>query len=75
MEKKHSKRMKKNYESVDDNKIYDLKDACAILKNSKQAKFVETVDIAIKLGIDSEKQNNMCAELFLFLMVLVKKLK
>ena len=55
MEKKHSKRMKKNYESVDDNKIYDLKDACAILKNSKQAKFVETVDIAIKLGIDSEK--------------------
>ena len=47
--------MKKNNDLVDHGKFYDLKDACAILKNSKHPKFVETVDVAIKLGIDTEK--------------------
>jgi large subunit ribosomal protein L1 len=55
MKKKPSKRMKKNNDLVDHGKFYDLKDACAILKNSKHPKFVETVDVAIKLGIDTEK--------------------
>ena len=47
--------MKKNNDLVDHGKFYDLKDACAILKNSKHPKFVETVDVAIKLGIDTGK--------------------
>ena len=47
--------MKKNNDLVDHGKFYDLKDGCAILKNSKHPKFVETVDVAIKLGIDTEK--------------------
>jgi len=55
MKKKYSKRMKKNYDLVDNGKVYDVKDACAILKSVKQTKFAETVDIAITLGIDSEK--------------------
>ena len=55
MKKKPSKRMKKNNDLVDHGKFYDLKDACAILKNSKHPKFVETVDVAIKLGIDTGK--------------------
>ena len=47
--------MIKNNYLVDHVQFYDLKDACAILKNSKHPKFVETVDVAIKLGIDTEK--------------------
>lgn len=49
------KRLKKIYEQVDKNKIYSLAEAVALVKGNATAKFDETVEIAVKLGIDPQK--------------------
>lgn len=38
-------------------KVYSIADAIALLKECATAKFNESVDIALKLGIDARKQN------------------
>jgi large subunit ribosomal protein L1 len=50
--KKHGKRYKENAKKVDRTKRYVLADAVKELKALKLTKFDETVDIAIKLGVD-----------------------
>jgi large subunit ribosomal protein L1 len=42
---------------IDQNKIYSLKDAVKIIQENSAAKFDETLDIAIKLGIDAKKSD------------------
>jgi large subunit ribosomal protein L1 len=49
------KRMKSIREQLDPNKIYDVDEALEFLKTSSTLKFVESVDVAIKLGVDSRK--------------------
>ncbi len=49
---KQGKRIVKAYEGVDRLKAYGLKDAVRIVKANAQAKFDETVEIAMTLGVD-----------------------
>jgi large subunit ribosomal protein L1 len=49
---KAGKRIKKAYESVNRDKSYVVKDAVKIVKGNAKAKFDETVEIAMTLGVD-----------------------
>jgi large subunit ribosomal protein L1 len=55
MAKKASKRHRKNVELVDRTKSYILADAVGLLKKATLAKFNETVELHIKLGVDPKK--------------------
>ena len=54
---KSSKRMTVNQESIDSNQHYSLDEAISLLKKTSNAKFNETIDIAINLGIDAKKSD------------------
>jgi large subunit ribosomal protein L1 len=55
MAKKASKRHRKNVELVDKTKSYVLTEAVGLLKKAAPAKFNETVELHIKLGVDPKK--------------------
>jgi large subunit ribosomal protein L1 len=55
MAKKASKRNRKNAELVDKTKSYILTDAVGLLKKAAPAKFNETVELHIRLGVDPKK--------------------
>ncbi|MCB9927794.1 MAG: 50S ribosomal protein L1 [Alphaproteobacteria bacterium] len=46
------KRIRKNNEAVDRNKLYSLDEAIALLKGAALAKFDETVEVSMNLGVD-----------------------
>ncbi len=50
-----SKRRKAAMEKVDQDKLYDLQDAMALLKEVNQTKFDASVDLHIRLGVDPRK--------------------
>lgn len=52
---KQSKRFKAAATKVDPNKEYTIDDAVAKVKEAATAKFVESVDIAVRLGVDPKK--------------------
>jgi|TARA_B100001996_G_scaffold107019_1_gene80771 large subunit ribosomal protein L1 len=52
---KKTKNNKKLLEAIDATKIYEAIDAIKILKDNQYAKFNETLDVAINLGIDPNK--------------------
>jgi len=54
-----SKRRRKIAELFDKSQAYSLKDAIAILKQSPPVKFDETVDIALKVGVDPKKSDQI----------------
>jgi len=56
---KRSKRYRKDIEGVDVEKIYSLAEAFKRLEGFSKAKFDETVDVAIKLGVDPKKSDQM----------------
>ncbi len=49
---KHGKRYRSAAESVDRMKEYSVEDAVELLKSSSLAKFDETIEIAVNLGVD-----------------------
>ena len=51
------KRMKAQLAKLDRLKTYPLDEALVILKNTASAKFDESVDVAVNLGIDSKKSD------------------
>ncbi|HVZ80382.1 MAG TPA: 50S ribosomal protein L1 [bacterium] len=55
MAKKASKRHRKNLESIDRTKVYPLAEAVGLLKKAAPAKFNETVELHIRLGVDPKK--------------------
>ena len=54
---KLSKRARLANEKVDSTKLYSIDDAVAALKELSTVKFVESLDIAVKLGIDPRKSD------------------
>ena len=52
---KKTKNNKKISDAIDATKVYEPIDAIKILKENKYAKFSETLDVAINLGIDPNK--------------------
>ena len=57
--KKLSKRTKKIQDKVDVEKMYPLTEAINLLKEVKATKFDETVDVALRLGVDTRKAEQM----------------
>ncbi|MBS4773296.1 MAG: 50S ribosomal protein L1 [Proteobacteria bacterium] len=53
------KRIVNAYKTVDVNKAYELKEAVKVVKENATAKFDETVDIAINLGVDPKYADQM----------------
>ena len=53
------KRIKNAYTKVDKSKLYSLKDALKLVKENATAKFDETVDLAINLGVDPKHADQM----------------
>lgn len=56
---KLSKRCKAIAEKVDKNKVYSLTEALTILKDVSSAKFNESVDISVNLGLDPKKSDQV----------------
>ena len=56
---KLTKKQKEAASKIDKNKLYSLKDASALIKAVASAKFDESVDIAVRLGVDPRKANQM----------------
>ena len=54
---KQSKRQKQIQEKVDRNRSYAIEDAFAVLKDVASAKFDETVDVSVNLGVDPRRSD------------------
>ncbi len=54
-----SKNRKAALEKFDRNKVYSLDEASAIVKEISNAKFDASVDVAVRLGVDPRKANQM----------------
>src|SRR5690606_6956334 len=56
---KIAKRVAKSREGIDRNKAYPLGEALALLKERATAKFDETVEVAMNLGVDPRHADQM----------------
>ncbi|MDH5749243.1 MAG: 50S ribosomal protein L1 [Rhodospirillales bacterium] len=56
---KHGKRFKKAGETINRQNFYDLGDALSLVKSNATAKFDETVEIAVNLGVDPKHADQM----------------
>ncbi|MBE0642710.1 MAG: 50S ribosomal protein L1 [Bacteroidetes bacterium] len=56
---KLTKRMKETSSNVEKNKEYSINDGVALLKQTAKAKFNESIDIAVRLGVDPKKSDQM----------------
>ena len=60
-----SKRMKSLTDSVDRDKLYSVDDGIALVKDTAKAKFDESVDASVNLGIDAKNLiNQLGVQLF-----------
>ena len=55
----HGKRISKARESVERTKLYPLDDAVKLVKTNATAKFDETVELSINLGVDPKHADQM----------------
>ena len=56
---KQTKRMKETSSLVDREKEYSIAEGVALVKKTSKSKFNESVDIAVKLGVDPKKSDQM----------------
>ncbi|WP_062305115.1 50S ribosomal protein L1 [Alicyclobacillus sendaiensis] len=54
---KLSKRLQELHKLVDRDKLYDVDEAMDLVKKTATAKFDETVEVAVRLGVDPKKQD------------------
>ncbi|MCG5031142.1 50S ribosomal protein L1 [Mesosutterella sp. OilRF-GAM-744-9] len=59
MAKKFSKRVAANRAKVEAGKLYDVKSAIDLVKSCATAKFDESFDVAVQLGIDPKKSDQV----------------
>ncbi len=55
----HDKRMKAAVALIDRNKIYPLREAVKLLRQAPKAKFDETIEVAMNLGVDPRHADQM----------------
>ena len=53
------KRLRKSYEAIDREKSYGLEEAVKLIKDAKQAKFDETLEISMNLNVDPRHADQM----------------
>jgi len=56
---KKSKRLQSIYKNIDRNKTYAVEEALQLVKNAATAKFNESIDVAIQLGVDPKKSDQV----------------
>ena len=56
---REGKRLKSAYAEIDRNKFYTLADAVSLIKGRATAKFDETIEIALNLGVDPRHADQM----------------
>lgn len=56
---KLTKKQKALQGKVDSNKLYSLEDALKLVKDAATAKFDESIDVAIQLGVDAKKSDQV----------------
>ncbi len=56
---KHGKRLRNLYKDIDKGNLFPIKDAVKIIKNSANAKFDETIEISINLGVDPRQSDQL----------------
>jgi large subunit ribosomal protein L1 len=54
-----TKKQKSQQGKIDSNKLYPLADALGIVKEFATAKFDESIDVAVQLGIDAKKSDQV----------------
>ena len=54
-----SRRARENAEKVDRTKVYSMNEAFDTLKGCRKAKFDETVEVVVRLGVDPKKSDQM----------------
>lgn len=59
MARKHSRRFRKAAEKVEAGKRYPISEGIALLKSLPGAKFDEAVDVAVRIGIDAKKTEQL----------------
>jgi large subunit ribosomal protein L1 len=59
VEKKMTKRLKAIASKVDRDKVYPVAEALALIKETATAKFNESIDVAVQLGIDAKKSDQV----------------
>lgn len=59
MARKPSKRVRQNADKIESQKRYALDEALSLVKGMSKAKFDESVDVAIKLGVDPRQSDQM----------------
>jgi large subunit ribosomal protein L1 len=56
---KHGKKHLRVLDEVDRDKLYEVEEAIRFLQNHKKSKFDETAELAIRLGVDATKSDQM----------------
>ena len=56
---KLTKNRKLSEAKIDNTKLYNLDEACAVIKDSTTTKLDASVDVAVRLGVDPRKANEM----------------
>jgi large subunit ribosomal protein L1 len=54
-----SKRVKEIADKVDRDKLYEVKDGLSLVKETAKAKFDESIDVSVNLGIDAKKSDQL----------------
>ncbi|AUC14265.1 50S ribosomal protein L1 [Tenacibaculum sp. SZ-18] len=54
-----TRKQKEAQAKIDSSKVYDLKEASALIKEITNVKFDASVDLAVRLGVDPRKANQM----------------
>ena len=56
---KITKKRKESLSKIDRTKLYSVQDASALVKEIANSKFDESIDLAVRLGVDPRKANQM----------------
>jgi len=56
---KHGKQYRKGSDNIDRNRLYELQEGVSLVLDSSYAKFDESIDIAVRLGVDPRHADQM----------------